>query len=407
MENITGSAVTAGNYLTTRQFLVDELRRLVLGHSVVIEAPRRFGKTSVIKEFVRQERDKGETSRFHVLFLELEGVSTLDHFCFKLYRSLIELYVIRSCGDWLKNLMHESWNAIASRIPSVGLPEFELELREITRNSDFAIWKERINPLLAGMSKLEKRVVIVFDEFPDMLVNFSGDAEALGFKEAVDALTAWLRSVRQEQQGAIHFSFVFCGSVNLRKTLEEAGLSKRMNDTETLRVPPMTGDEARLLIQALACHYGILLEPAALDFMVDKTVDGPPYFGQVLIKALRDTRRSEISFELLQGIYDSMLRNGDHDLNHFDSRLDDYIPSTNELSCSRIILRTLCVNDWQERELYDYAIATLRLDYTIYQKIVNRLVYEGYLKRDIANAGKLSFISPLLRDWWACKVGVK
>jgi hypothetical protein len=240
-----------------------------------------------------------------------------------------------------------------------------------------------------------------------MLLNLSGGTEPLGFKGATDALTAWLRSVRQEQQGTSHCSFVFCGSVNLRKTLEEAGIGKRMNDTEILRVPPMTPDEARILLQDLAAHYGILLELAVLDFMVDKTADGPPYFGQVLIKALRDSRRGEISFELLQGIYDAMLRNGDHDLNHFDSRLDDYIPSQQELACTRIILRTLCSDDWHERELYDVAIADTRLDYAIYRKIVDRLVYEGYLKREIANSGKLSFISPLLRDWWACKVGVK
>lgn len=407
MENITGSAVTAGNYLASRRFLVDELRKLVLNHSVVIEAPRRFGKTSVIKEFVRQERDKGEESRFHVLFLELEGVSTIDQFCFKLYRSLIELYLVRRCGEWLRSLMHEGWNAIASRIPSVGLPEFELELREKTRNSDFVTWKERISPLLAGMGKLDKRVVIVFDEFPDMLLNFAGEDEPLEYKEAMDVITAWLRSVRQEQHGTVSCSFVFCGSVNLRKTLETAGLSRRMNDAETLRVPTMTQEEARLLLQALASHYGMLLEPAALDFMVEKTVDGPPYFGQVLIKALRDTRRSEISFAILQGVYDDMLCNGDHDLNHFDSRLDDYIPSSNELACSRIILRTLCVDDWREQELYDSVIADTRLDYINYRKIVDRLIYEGYLKRDIANSGKLSFISPLLRDWWACKAGVR
>jgi len=407
MENITGPAVTAGNYLATRLFLVDDLRKLVLNHSVVIEAPRRFGKTSVIKEFVRQERDNGEESRFHILFLELEGISTLDQFCLKLYQSLIELYVARRCGEWLISLMHKSWNAIATRIPSIGLPEFELELREITRNSDFTTWKERINPLLAGMNKLEKRVVIAFDEFPDMLLNFSGNAEPLGFKEAVDALTAWLRTVRQEQQGTVHFSFIFCGSVNLRKTLEEVGLSKRMNDTETLRVPPMIVDEARLLLHTLAGHYGILLESAALDFMVEKTVDGPPYFGQVLIKALRDTRRSEISLELLQAIYDAMLQNGDHDLSHFDSRLDDYIHSASELDCSRTILRTLCNGDWHERELYDTAIADTRMDYTTYLKLVNRLIYEGYLKRGITSAGKLSFISPLLRDWWACKAGIR
>lgn len=407
MENITGSAVVAGDYLATRKFLVDDLRKLVLRHSVVVEAPRRFGKTSVIKEFARQEREKGEDSRFLVLFMELEGVTTLDQFCFKLYRSLIELYSMRRCGEWLKTVIFDSWNALASRIPSVGLPEFELELREKTRDSDFTTWKERITPLLAGLSKLDKEVVIIFDEFPDMLLNFASGSEPIGFEKATDSLTAWLRSVRQEQQAIVHCRFVFCGSVNLRKTLEEAGLSKRMNDTETLRVPPLTSDEARILLQALAGNYGILLESSALNFMVDKTADGPPYYGQVLIKAVRDTRRNEISLKLLQGIYDNMLRNGDHDLNHFDSRLDDYLPSQQELTCSRIILRTLCIDTWHERELYDVAIADKHIDYMSFHKVLDRLIYEGYLKRDIENTGKLSFLSPLLRDWWACKTGAR
>jgi uncharacterized protein len=407
MENITGSAVVAGNYLDSRKFLVDELRKLVVGHSVVVEAPRRFGKTSVIKEFVRQEREKGDESRFLILFLELEGVETLDQFCFKLYRNLISLYDVRRYGEWLKTVLQDSWNAVATRIPSIGLPEIELELRKTTRDSDFSAWKERIDPLLAGLGKLDKEVVIVFDEFPDMLQNFNGGSEPLGFVRANDVLTAWLRSIRQTQQDSAFCHFVFCGSVNLRKTLEEAGLSKRMNDTETLRVPPMSPEEARLLLQTLATSYGTMLESAALDFMVAKTADGPPYYGQVLIKALRDSRRNEISFEVLKAIYDNMLRSGDHDLHHFDSRLDSYISSAQELSCSRIILRTLCNDVWHERELYDVAIADSRLDYAAYQKVVDRLIYEGYIKRDLDSAGKLSFLSPLLRDWWACKAGVR
>ncbi len=50
MENITGKAVVGKDYLKTRLFLVDELRAKVRKYSVIIEGPRRFGKTSVIKE---------------------------------------------------------------------------------------------------------------------------------------------------------------------------------------------------------------------------------------------------------------------------------------------------------------------------------------------------------------------
>lgn len=407
MENITGSAVVAGDYLHTRKFLVDELRKLVTHNSVVIEAPRRFGKTSIIKEFVRQEQEKAGESRFMIRFMELEGVENLDQFCLKLYRELISLYDIRRYGEWLKTVLRDSWNAVASRIPSIGLPEFELELREATRNLDFTAWKERLAPLFSGMSKLDKTVVIAFDEFPDMLQNFASGSEPLGFVKAADALTAWLRSIRQEFSEASSCYFVFCGSVNLRKTLEDAGISKRMNDTETLRVPPMAADEARALLVSLSQSYGILLEPAALERMIEKTADGPPYYGQILIKALRDSRINEISLEQLQAIYDTMLRNGDHDLQHFDSRLVTYLPTPQELDCSRLILRTLCHDCWLEKELYETFIVESHLDYAAYQRILDRLIYEGYIKRDITNAGKLSFISPMLRDWWSYKAGVR
>lgn len=407
MENITGSAVVAGDYLHTRKFLVDELRKLVMHHSVVIEAPRRFGKTSIIKEFVRQEQEKAGESRFMIRFMELEGVENLDQFCLKLYRELISLYDIRRYGEWLKTVLRDSWNAVASRIPSIGLPEFELELREATRDLDFTAWKERLAPLFSGMNKLDKTVVIAFDEFPDMLQNFDSGSEPLGFIKASDALTAWLRSIRQEFSEASSCHFVFCGSVNLRKTLEDAGISKRMNDTETLRVPPMATDEARTLLVSLSQRYGILLEPAALERMVEKTADGPPYYGQILIKALRDSRINEISLEQLQAIYDTMLRNGNHDLQHFDSRLNTYLPTPQELNCSRIILRTLCHDCWHEKELYETFIAESRLDYAVYQRILDRLIYEGYVKRDITAAGKLSFISPMLCDWWSHKAGVR
>ena len=93
MENITGNPVTHNNYLATRLFLVDELRNYVRKSSMIIEAPRRFGKTSVIKEFIRQEEEKGESDKeFTILSLELEGELTINDFCFQLFKELLNLY---------------------------------------------------------------------------------------------------------------------------------------------------------------------------------------------------------------------------------------------------------------------------------------------------------------------------
>ena len=178
MENITGFPVTDTNYLESRLYLVEEMRDLLRRCSLIIESPRRFGKTSVIKEFIRQNNIEKEKKReFNILFLELEGEDTVN---------------------------------------------------------DFSKWKEKITPMITGLNSFGKNTVIIFDEFPDMLQNFKiKGKESEGFKTVTDSLTGWLRSLRQKQDSECKYQFVFCGSINLRKTLEEIGVSKRINDLES------------------------------------------------------------------------------------------------------------------------------------------------------------------------------
>jgi hypothetical protein len=408
MENITGYPVVDTNYLKTRLFLVNELRELIRKTSIIIEAPRRYGKTSVVKEFVSEENKKSDTEReFNILFFELEGEETINHFCFTFFKELLNLYDTRKKWDMLRDIMGSLWNVIASRIKRFKVPQFEIELREQTRDFDFSEWRGKIEPLVFGLNSFEKRTVIVFDEFPDMLMNFRNRGkENLGFKEATDTLTAWLRSLRQKPESGCKYQFVFCGSINLRKTLEDMGIGKRINDLETLRIPPMNQEEAALLIKELMKKYEIEIDKEGIGFMADKITDGSPYYGQILFKALRDAREKKFTFSRIQSVYNAMLRGGDHDLNHFHSRLREYLITSVEKECSSIILKHLCSNPLHEKQLYDIYLFNI-CSHELFQSVVNRLIYEGYIMRDTVDSGKLKFVSPLLKDWWACKMGVQ
>lgn len=403
MENITGKAVTHNNYLKTRLYLVDELKELARSHSVIIEAPRRFGKTSVIKELIRQENTKTEDDKeFNIIFLELEGEETVEHFCFKFFRELLSLYHIRRHAERIGQFLGETWNAVASRIGKVGMSEVDIELRERTRQFNFAEWKEKISPLIAGLNSLEKNTIIVFDEFPDMLANFKnkcGGQEE--YKAMVDLLTGWLRTLRQSAAGERRYQFVFCGSVNLRKTLEKLGISKRINDLESLSVPPMTANEASVLVGALCKEYQIEIDPAGTGFLIEKIASGSPYYGQVLIKALRDTRQNSFNAATVGAVYEAMLRNGNHDLNHFHSRLAEHLTPLEREIASHVLLH-LCREACHEQQMYQ-SFFYEKCDYEIFQDVVDRLIFEGYLTRDVSSNNNLRFVSPLLKDWWACK----
>jgi len=403
MENITGKAVTHHNYLKTRLHLVNELKALAKNHSVIIEAPRRFGKTSVIKELIRQENAKPEEGKeFNMIFLELEGEETIEHFCFKFFRELLSLYHVRRHAERIGQFLGGAWNAVSSRIGKVGMLEVDIELREKTRQFNFAEWKEKISPLIAGLNSLEKSTIIVFDEFPDMLANFKNKGLSQEeYKTMVDLLTGWLRTLRQSSDSHRKYQFVFCGSVNLRKTLERLGISKRINDLESLSVPPLTVDEARVLVEALCGEYHIGIEPDGTGFLIEKIADGSPYYGQILIKALRDTRKHSFNDSAVRVVYEAMLRNGNHDLNHFHSRLEEYLTPFERETASNILLH-LCRDACHEQQMYQ-AFFHERCSYEIFQDVVDRLIFEGYLTRDLADKNNLRFVSPLLKDWWACK----
>jgi len=407
MENITGFPVTHKNYLESRLFLVDEMRDLVRKCSFIIDSPRRFGKTSVIKEFIRQENTKDEKNReFNIIFLELEGEETVNKFCYKFFKELLNLYRIRKKIDAVRQFLGDSWNVLASRLKKIDALDFGLEIQEKTREYDFSKWKEKITPMIAALNSFDKRTVIVFDEFPDMLQNFKTKGiESVDFKTVTDSLTGWLRALRQIQDSGCKYQFVFCGSINLRKTLEEIGVSKRINDLESFVIPPINSEDAKLLIKSLAQEYDIKIEPDSIEFMVSKITDGSPYYGQIIFKALRDTREKYFTSGKVEAIYEAMLRGGDHDLNHFHSRLEEYL-SPLQRECSKIILKHLCNEAVHEKELYDLLLFE-KCNFEEFQAVVNRLIYEGYITRDVDNKNSLKFVSPILKDWWACKAGVK
>jgi AAA+ ATPase superfamily predicted ATPase len=403
MENITGKAVTHTNYLKTRLYLVDELKKLTKNHSVIIEAPRRFGKTSVIKELMRQQNEAAEDKReSNVIFFELEGEDSIESFCFKFFRELLNFYHIRKHSDMICQFLGDAWNAITSRIGKFGILGCEIELREETRGLNFGQWKEKISPLISGLNSFERNTIIIFDEFPDMLANFrhAGISQE-EFTTTVDLLTGWLRTLRQSSDSIKKYQFVFCGSVNLRKTLEKLGISKRINDLESLSVPPITRDEAKVLIDALSEEYKISIDPEGLQFLIEKTAAGSPYYGQILIKALRDTRQPSFTISTARAVYEGMLRSGNHDLNHFHSRLEEYLTPVEREIASNILLH-LCRETCQEQEMYQ-TLFHEKCDYEMFQDVIDRLIFEGYLTRDLSKNNQLRFVSPLLKDWWACK----
>jgi len=406
MENITGAPVVDKDFLKTRLRHVDKLKELLKKRSVLIDAPRRFGKTSVIKEFERQNKNlKSSKDMFNTLFLELEGVETINQFCLKFSQELLTLYQFRNNLHKIEAFLKNAWNATASRLKSLSISEFvTLEISESFKDLDFTQWKEKLEPLILSLNSMDNRTAIIMDEFPDMLMNFrKSGSDPDETVKLIDSFAAWLRSLRQTQSTESKFHFVFCGSINLRKTLEELHIGKRINDLETLRIPPMDEEEAKCLMQSLSKKYKIAIDEDAIGFIISKIIDGPPYYGQILFKSINEVNKKQFSLNDIKSIYSVMIKNGDHDLAHFHSRLHDYL-SLQQREAANIILKHLAASPWDEEQLFQSFLIDSH-DRESFNHVLDRLIFEGYIIRDVTGNGEIKFVSRMLQDWWKNKTG--
>ncbi|MBV6342003.1 hypothetical protein [Candidatus Magnetobacterium casense] len=405
MENIVGPAVYGGNYLESRKYLVDNLRKRLCRASVLIDAPRRFGKTSVIKEFQRQEQEK-ERDAFNVLFFDLEGLASVDEFCNKCLEELLKLCKLKNMLTKLKEFSNALLNGISDSIESIETPFFSTNLRERTRNMKPEELKKTLESFIKCLNDLDRKTVLIFDEFPDMLLNIKSNAQSHeDYVKTVNNLTAWLRDLRQSSSGQNKYRFVFCGSINLRKTLDSIGLSKRINDLESLKVPPLTEKEAEMLINALTQTENIMIAPEGLAFLVSKLKDGSPYYGQFMVQVLSERKEREniisnFTRAQVEDAYDEMIHSHSNNLSHFYSRLDDYYPDPLQKDHAKKALKILCNGALDEQQLHTVHFSSA-IDADEFHKIVERLIDEGYILEDATDAGKLRFASSVLRDWWS------
>ncbi|HOC91117.1 MAG TPA: hypothetical protein PKH33_01975 [bacterium] len=398
MDIITGNAVVGENYLSTRKFLVDDLRDYLLkGKSVLIDSPRRFGKTSVIKELAFQEESQ---NNIKVLFLDIESEKTVVAFCKAFFRKALSLFPTKERNERLKTFFGDTWNMIAGRVKKIGGHEFELELSEKTRDYDFEKWKEVINALLSGRPTGGEKVVFAFDEFPDLILSLKENADsAADFTREADSLLAWLRSLRQESG---QHTFVFCGSINLNYTLDAISARHRINDLERLVVPVMDKGETEKLLATLFSSIDINVEPAAMEFLSGICMGGPPYYGQIVAKEFKSGRVKSIDVETAMGLVDNMICGENHDLRHLRTRMNKLF-SSSELMVAKLILKALCgAEAMPEKRIYDEYISG-KCDYELFAAILGRLTHEGYVMREPEAGGGIRFVSPLFKKWWASK----
>jgi hypothetical protein len=345
---------------------------------VFIPGPRRIGKTSLVKEFIRRNK---ESHKF--VYFDLEGRYSVVELCKDLTKEIDSAYpgFVKSKGG-----LKEKWNAVAGMFSEIKIGGvIQVKTGEIPKP---------VKQLIDNMEDLfqllyEHGFIIAFDEFSDYLLNLQKDSI-----EEVKFFLEWMRRLRQQEK----IRLIITGSINIMSTVEELNFLYLINDMTDIEILPLELGEIRTLLTELLKGRGVTLGKKALGFAVDRLKDGIPFYVQLFADGVvyytgGDTHIDDPAE--LRDLYKRITGKQHKEFIDLHTRLRTHL-SKPDYNAARKILAHTSRKGMSFDDLFPLLQGILA-DKTALNKLLKRLVDECYLRKSRGNYG---FVSPMLADWW-------
>lgn len=378
-----GAEVTGENFFGREKelkYLSDVLK--TTSASILIPGPRRWGKSSFVKELILREV---EGLRFIYLHLHrTQSIKNLyNYFLDVLNFKIPQAFVLKSTRK-VKNIA----NTISSLISKIEYEGIEWGTGKIED-------KENLE-LLNSMGKIiklfpDKKIILIMDEISDFLIDIRNNE---GKNEAVNFLK-WLRTLRQE----FNVQMILTGSINVTSTVRKLKSEDLVSDLTLLQLKPMKEDEGILFFRSLLKSKGIQIKSDALDFCSAKTKDGIHYFIQVFADEISKTcEKGEILEDMgkIEAVYNELLQSHLPALSNFKTRLSKYFSKVEQAVVCKILANLAS----SPLDFDDLFALTAQLNFDNKQKLydlLGRLCDEGYL---MEREKRFSFISTFLSGYW-------
>ena len=352
------------------------------GHSLLLSAPRRIGKSSLAKKLIDEKKKQG----WKCVYIDLEETDTEDGFL----RLVIDAFsnneiwrqVVSDAAKGLKSIFNKIEKV------SVGPVEFDLGQREE---------KENLYKNLKELVNHEKDTFIVVDELTLFLGTLNKTRNGI---EKVTYILNWLRSPRQVKGTKIRWQF--CGSVGLRNFTSSKNLSYTINDLTEFSLDELDRKEASGLLLELSKSEKIRMSNNVIDYILYKLSWNIPYFIQVIFSKLSEEYYEELTTDSVDAAYKKLC--SENYLGTWSERLVEY--QEHEMPARQILKELSTRPSGAERNALLDKLMTGQdpskvdsMDLTL-SKVLDMLENDGYIMR---NGSLRTFRSPLLRDYWLNK----
>jgi hypothetical protein len=384
-----------------RDAFVDLVWEKIEAGNVLLAAPRRFGKTSVMYRLMDLPREN-----YTFIHADLEHMAQASELVTIMSVELARATDTRlaQIAKGLSYLPQAVWSGIRNNVDEVQLVQLKLKLREELRRS----WQASGEELFKRIAQAETSIVFVLDEFPMMI---SRMARSEAFREEAKTLLRWLRALRQSTD-ARNVRFLIAGSIGIGRVLNELGETSAINDFEQVRLDPFPRKVATSFIGELAVSNRLVLSESIAPAILDAIGSPVPYFIQVLFSEIAKAYKLDgetITADTVLQVYRDKVLGVDCKtyFDHYYSRLRDYYQPDQEKAVRRV-LRELATEGAMTRDACFQFYKTKMgdgADVEDFNLTMSDLENDFYVRYD-SESRRYEFACKLLRDWWLRHYGM-
>lgn len=392
MRNITGSPVEHSDFFDRPRDLARLQRELANGANLLLTAPRRVGKTSLVLRLCELERAAGRTE----VFMNVEDCHDELAFAQRLIDGLSGSGLHPEALSRVSLAFRKARQAFSGI--NLGAAGVDMELGA-AEDPDHSTLGRALESIFRRIESGGKPVLLAIDEMPELLLALG---KADHGTERVSRLLHWLRALRQTYRG--HVRWIFLGSIGLDSFVDDRNLRKTINDLTGLNLDALSTEEADQFLVELGKDNGLPLSDAQRAYIIGRVGWPLLHHLQIVFHALVDSGAKQADNAAVETAFAHLLL--PNNLSQFDTwrqRLDEQFGQS-DATAAKDALRHLCQhpNGRSRAQVLNALMATRQAADAVaiedqLARLLQMLQRDGYL---LESEGRYAFRSFLLREYW-------
>jgi len=287
LPDLVVGAVTKEKDFFDQQDLIDRIWKSVYeGKSLLLAAPRRFGKSSLINHLADHAPEGVKAC-----YIDLEKGASPTDFIRLILKGLMDSQECRECLP----------PAVRKRIDLKMLEQGKVEaVREQSRTIE-QDWRGYGRELFERMNSIERRFVLMLDEFSWLLEEMVSRARPAS--EEIQKFLDWLEEVCLKYN---NLSVIVTGSEHLDSYLEALHFSGRLiNTLERMNMEPFDEQTVKTFTFLALFKKEIIVTPPDLKAIIDLLGRPIPYFLQMFLDLLQSAcqRPGKLPADAFQDVF--------------------------------------------------------------------------------------------------------